>query len=481
MSLYHVLLHAWLNVGESEFAVRALSLLFAAAAPPTLYLLVRRLFDTRTAVVAAVLLAVNAYFLRYAQEARSYALLVFLVTLSTYLLVVAVDGSTSATAGYVRGRGARDLCPRLCRLRRHRSRDCARFLARRDVSRRWLLGVLGLWGLLVAPLGLVLLSQDSGQIDWITTPGPTDVVAALAKLAGGPFSAVAYLVLCGAALARDSPEPGAVRPLAAAARRRLARDSARAQPRRFRSEADLPRRLPDRLAAGARHPGRAGARVAAAGGPRSRWPGCALGLVAVDLARGYDAENESWRAATARTSSPPRSPATGSRSTRPTARIPFEYYRRRAEACRRPLRARSIRRTAGDGSSSQRSNLAGTPRAAADAAGGEGRVWVVVSHADDAEIAELTRALGPRGRLLSVRSFTGVDVRLYRLRLRHTRGVASRLSSTARSSARRRKAFSRSSAAARRRSPSSSSPSASSRAISAPSCSACTRSRSAWS
>ena len=60
-------------------------------------------------------------------------------------------------------------------------------------------------------------------------------------------------------------------------------------------------------------------------------------------------------------------------------------------------------------------NLAGTPAAATDSIASEGRVWLVVSHAEDAEIAELDRTLGSRARLVSDQAFTGIDVRLYEL------------------------------------------------------------------
>ena len=413
MSLYYALLHVWLPLGEGEFTVRALSVLCAAAAPPTLYLLVRRLFDARTALIAAALLALNAYFLRYAQEARGYALLVLLVTLSTYLLVVAVEGRTrtaavgyavvAALATYVHVFAGFVVI----------GHAIALVLARRDLPRRWLLGVFGLWGLLVAPLAVVLLRQDSGQIDWITTPGPTDVVAALAKLAGGPFSAVAYLVLCGAALL------GIRRSLARYGRWPL-----------LLVAAWLATPLVLSLAASAVKPIflavylivslPALATLASLGLASLRGPAAlavatvALGLVAVDLARGYDSEHESWRAATSHVLAASQ-PGDRIAFYAPYTRIPFEYYRRRAEgAAASPTPVYPPERWGR--LALEADNLAGTPHAAAAAADGAGRVWLVVSHADDAELAELTRSLGPRGRLLSVRSFKGVDVRLYRLR-----------------------------------------------------------------
>src|SRR2546425_3307417 len=75
MGLYYVLLHFWIRIfGESESAVRGLSVLFGVLAVPAIYLVGARLFGRAAGLVAALLLAVNAFFIQYAQEARSYSL-----------------------------------------------------------------------------------------------------------------------------------------------------------------------------------------------------------------------------------------------------------------------------------------------------------------------------------------------------------------------------------------------------------------------
>ena len=97
MALYYLLLHAWLGVGTSETAVRSLSAGFAVASLAPLYAVGTKLFDRRVAVVACLLLSVNAFFVQYAQEARAYALLVFLITAASYLFVAALNRPTVAT------------------------------------------------------------------------------------------------------------------------------------------------------------------------------------------------------------------------------------------------------------------------------------------------------------------------------------------------------------------------------------------------
>lgn len=98
--LYYLLLDGWVTVfGTSEVAVRAPSVLFSILSLPVLYLLARRLFSDTPALMATVLFAVSPAQIRYAQEARMYAILVFLALLSTYLLVDTLDGRDWPTAG----------------------------------------------------------------------------------------------------------------------------------------------------------------------------------------------------------------------------------------------------------------------------------------------------------------------------------------------------------------------------------------------
>jgi mannosyltransferase len=96
MWFYYILLHFWLKLGDSETFLRSLSALFAVATVPILCLLGRRLFDRRAGVIAGILLAANSFLIQYAQEVRGYTLVVCLVTLSSYLLVLALERRTPA-------------------------------------------------------------------------------------------------------------------------------------------------------------------------------------------------------------------------------------------------------------------------------------------------------------------------------------------------------------------------------------------------
>jgi mannosyltransferase len=85
---YYLLLHAWRALcGQSEFALRSLSVAAGLALVALTYLLGRRLFGAATGLTAAFLGALSPFAVYYSQEARMYALLAVLSAASTYLLL----------------------------------------------------------------------------------------------------------------------------------------------------------------------------------------------------------------------------------------------------------------------------------------------------------------------------------------------------------------------------------------------------------
>ena len=94
MTLYYLFLRAWLPLGSSEAYIRTLSALFGIATIPAVFVLGRRMFDARVGLIASLLLAVNAYAIRYSQEARSYSLYPLLCVLSTIYFLKYLQQST---------------------------------------------------------------------------------------------------------------------------------------------------------------------------------------------------------------------------------------------------------------------------------------------------------------------------------------------------------------------------------------------------
>lgn len=89
--LYYLLLHFWIAlVGDGPAAVRLLSALLSTLTIPATFCLGRRLFGPTVGLLAALILALSPFHVRFAQETRMYALLALNATLAllalTYVL-----------------------------------------------------------------------------------------------------------------------------------------------------------------------------------------------------------------------------------------------------------------------------------------------------------------------------------------------------------------------------------------------------------
>lgn len=208
MALYYALLRIWLHFGQSDFFIRSLSVLIAAATLPTVYWLARLLYDRRVALITAALFTFNAYSVRYAQEARSYALFLLLATLSSgFLIAYLREPARGNWLGYV---GVSILAV------------YAHFYALLLVVAHWLalrwLGSHGCgagkaisaqmrhaWiaiGLAVLPLLVFVAKTGAGPIRWISRPGLRDVLKFYQHMAGGSNWVLPgiYVVACSAAV-----------------------------------------------------------------------------------------------------------------------------------------------------------------------------------------------------------------------------------------------------------------------------------------
>jgi mannosyltransferase len=193
MSLYYLLLRIWLRFeihdGRSEFFIRSLSVLIAVATIPAIYRLARQLYDRRVALIAAALFTFNAYSVRYAQEARSYALFLLLATLSSGLLIALLREPTrrnrlgyvlvSILAVYAHFYALLLLAAHWLALRRlFKPRSSA--TASAQLHRAWIT-----IGLAVLPLLIFVAKTGAGPIRWIQRPGVRDVLDFYKDLAGG--------------------------------------------------------------------------------------------------------------------------------------------------------------------------------------------------------------------------------------------------------------------------------------------------------
>ncbi len=87
--LYQSVLSVWIDAfGNSTFATRALSAILGILSIPLIFMLGKRMFSTEVGIFAAILLAVSSLHIYYSQEARSYALFVFMTLVSFYLYII---------------------------------------------------------------------------------------------------------------------------------------------------------------------------------------------------------------------------------------------------------------------------------------------------------------------------------------------------------------------------------------------------------
>lgn len=185
MALYYLLLRPWVLLGSSEFMVRSLSAIFSVATIPLMYVLGARMFGTRVGLVGALLVALNAYHIRYAQEARSYSLLVLLLVIATL----------SYAAGVARPSRTSWITYTVASILSIYSHFFAVFvlpaqwlslilLRPKDVPWKALLASAFVIALFVLPLAVFIAGANTGHISWIPRPTPDMVPRALVYLAG---------------------------------------------------------------------------------------------------------------------------------------------------------------------------------------------------------------------------------------------------------------------------------------------------------
>jgi len=211
MSLYYLLLRGWLHFGFSPFFIRSFSVAVSLATLPAIFWLGRELFDRQVGLVAVALLTFNAYHIRYAQEARSYSLLVLLATLSSGLFVAALRHPSRRNRwGYVLASVlavythlyALLLVP--VQWLSVRGQQSAKPHGRRATEFHTMRHTWIWIGVAVMPLLVFAAKTGAGPIRWITRPSLLDVLDFTEQLAGND-RLLLLLLYAGACLAAIIP------------------------------------------------------------------------------------------------------------------------------------------------------------------------------------------------------------------------------------------------------------------------------------
>jgi mannosyltransferase len=97
MALYYLLLRGWIHFGDTEIWLRLLSVAFGVITIPLLYLVAEKICGARTARLAALLMTIHVFHIQYSQEARAYALALFLALASCYFFLQLSTESSKTT------------------------------------------------------------------------------------------------------------------------------------------------------------------------------------------------------------------------------------------------------------------------------------------------------------------------------------------------------------------------------------------------
>jgi hypothetical protein len=208
MSLYYVLLRGWLHFGGTEFFIRALSVVLAVAGLPAIYWLACILFDRRTAIISVALLSVNAYHIRYAQEARSYSLFFLLAVLSSGFFCAYLEmPSRGNLLGYILTSifcvyghfyallliGTQTVALGMSGKHSPAKGRSAEVGSLRELRRGWIWICVA-----VLPVVIFIAKTGAGPIRWIHRPGIRDLTVFYERLAGngGWVLLALYLAAC---------------------------------------------------------------------------------------------------------------------------------------------------------------------------------------------------------------------------------------------------------------------------------------------
>jgi mannosyltransferase len=216
MSLYYVVLHFWLAIGETEARVRLLSVLFGIATVMPVFLVGRRLAGRRGGALAAFVYATSAFTLRYDQEARAYTLFM-LASISLTWLLLRADSERSwqrwLVYGVVAGVGLYIHFFMVFVLLSH----LTWLIATRSLPplRQALAAAVPI-AIAAVPLPFNILANPN-SLSWIQPLRADTIGDVVQTLAGNPVAALALVGLAGVAVARRGPQSRALWLIAAAA------------------------------------------------------------------------------------------------------------------------------------------------------------------------------------------------------------------------------------------------------------------------
>jgi uncharacterized membrane protein len=204
MGLYYLLLHYWVQLGTGEFAVRSLSAITAIVSIAPVYGIGARLFDVNTGITASLLLALNAFFIQHAQEARGYALVLLLTATAAYLFLKAIDKPSVKSWGAYAAIGALSVYAHFFGAWVIAANFVSGLALRGSAQKRNLVLSNLIIVILISPLLLQILTPyaHGSHLGWLATPSLRTLARFFSALTGygGRVLVIVYAVVCGYAL-----------------------------------------------------------------------------------------------------------------------------------------------------------------------------------------------------------------------------------------------------------------------------------------
>jgi hypothetical protein len=188
-------MRGWAGLGNDEFALRSFSVVVGLAAIPAIYLLGKALLGEKVGRVAALLLSVHLFHIRYSQEARAYSLTMLLAVLSSLFFIRSLQNPSRRNWGayillsglmvYAHVFGVWVLLAQWIVL----------IVLRGGILPRRSIVSVGFVCLLISPLAYCLLFvSDRSQLVWLAAPSASDFYQLCLDLTGdgGPWLLLAY-------------------------------------------------------------------------------------------------------------------------------------------------------------------------------------------------------------------------------------------------------------------------------------------------
>lgn len=205
-ALYYTLLRPFAAVGQTELMLRLPSLLAFTAAAYGVAVLGRRLAGPLAGLCGGVLYALLPMADRYAQEARSYALVSAVAVLATWLLLQARESASKRWYAWYAASLALLGWLHLYALLLVAAHAVAVGLSRPRRLTPWLAAVAAA-GVAILPLAVVASGQREAQLFWLKPPSLAELAQLPGEIAGGPAAALLLVALAvwGAWCSRGTP------------------------------------------------------------------------------------------------------------------------------------------------------------------------------------------------------------------------------------------------------------------------------------